>query len=88
MRNYKNYKIFHKIEVGNIVTLLLLSQAKNADSDGIFSYLKRVKTYLRSTMGSNRLNVLMLVNVHKKILDNKNLADVANEFVDRKDSRK
>ena len=30
----------------------------------------------------------MLVHVHINILDNINLADVANEFVDRKDSRK
>ena len=30
----------------------------------------------------------MLLHVHMDILDNINLADVANEFVDRKDSRK
>ena len=30
----------------------------------------------------------MLVHVHNNILDNINLADVANQFVDRKDSRK
>ena len=28
------------------------------------------------------------MHVHKNILDNINIADVANEFVDRKDSRK
>ena len=39
-------------------------------------------------MGNNRLHTLMLVHVHKNILDNIRLADVANEFVDRKDSRK
>ena len=32
-------------EVGNIVKLLLLWQATNAESDGIFSTLKYVKTY-------------------------------------------
>ena len=32
-------------EVGKIVRLLLLSQASNAESDGIFSALKCVKTY-------------------------------------------
>ena len=46
------------------------------------------KTCIRSTMGNNRLHVLILVHVQKNILDNINLADVANEFVDRKDSRK
>ena len=38
-------------------------------------------------MGNNRLHVLILVHVLKNILDNINLADVANQFVDRKDSR-
>ena len=35
-------------------------------------------------MGNNRLNKLILVHVHKNIMDNTNLADDANEFVDRK----
>ena len=75
-------------EVGKIVRLLLLSQATNAESDGIFSALKRVKTYIKWTMGNNRLHALMLEHVHNNILDNINLADVANQFVDRKDRRK
>ena len=39
-------------------------------------------------MGNNRLHALMLVHVHHNILDNISLADVANQFVDRKDRRK
>ena len=78
----------HQVEAGDIVALLLLSQASNIESDGIFSSLKRLKTYLRSTMGNNRLHALMLEHVHKNILANINLADVAKEFVDRKDNRK
>ena len=39
----KNCKICHEIEVGNIVRLLLLSQATNIASDDVFSALKRVK---------------------------------------------
>ena len=75
-------------EAGKIVRLLLLSQATNAESDSIFSALKRVKADLRSTMGNNRLHALMLVHVLNNILDNINLADVANQFVDRQDRRK
>ena len=55
-----------EVEAGDIVALLLLSQASNIESDGIFSALKRLKTYLRSTMGNNRLHALMLEHVHKK----------------------
>ena len=39
-------------------------------------------------MGNNRLHALMLMHFHKTILDNINLADVAKDFVDRKDSHK
>ena len=66
-------------EVRNEVRLLLLSRPSNAKTDGIFSALNRVKTYSTSA--------LMLAHVQNNILDNINLADVANEFVDRKDSR-
>ena len=66
------------IEVGNVVRLLLLSQATNAQTDGIFSNLKCVKTYLSSNVGACSHN----------ILDNINSAGVANQFVDRKDNRK
>ena len=59
-------------EVGKIVRLLLLSQATNAESDGIFSALKRVKTCHRSSMGNNRLQALILVHDHNNILDNIN----------------
>ena len=66
-------------EVRNEVRLLLLSRPSNAKTDGIFSALNRVKTYSTSA--------LMLAHVQNNILDNINLADAANEFVDRQDSR-
>ena len=66
---------------------LLLQQAANAESERIFSAMKCVKAYFRSTR-NNRLHAIILVHVHKNILDNINLADVANEFLDRKDSPK
>ena len=50
----KKYVMKQKLgnsERGKIVRLLLLSQATNAKTNGIFSALKHVKTYLRSTMG-------------------------------------
>ena len=55
-------------EVRKIVRLLLLLQGTNAKRDSIIFALKRVKTYLRSTMGNNRLHV------HNNILQNINLA--------------
>ena len=74
-------------EAEKIARLLLLSLATNTESVRIFSALERVKTYLRSTMGNNRLHALILMHIHK-ILDSINLADVANESVDTRDNRK
>ena len=50
-------------EVGNIVRLLLLSQATNGESNDIFSALKRVKT---SSGQRLLLFVLIFVHVHKQ----------------------
>ena len=88
LQDMSQNRSFLRSEVGKIVRLFLLSQATNAESDDIFFALKRVNTYLMSTMGNNRLHALILVHVHKSILDNMNLADVAKEFVDKRDSRK
>ena len=55
-------------------------------SEGTFSVLKRIKTYIGSSMGNNQLHALILLHIHKNILNNINLVDVANEFVDKKDS--
>ena len=58
-----------------------LKSAANAESERICSSLKCLKAYFIST-GNNRLHALILVHIHKNILDKINLADVANEFVD------
>lgn len=74
-------------EVIKLVKLILLAPATNAESERIFSGLKRVKTYLRSTMCKKRLNSLMLIHVHKELIDGIDLIDLANSFVSRKGSR-
>ena len=74
-------------EVGKIIRLLLLSQATNAFRAPL-SVLKRIKTYFESSTGNNQLHALILVHVHKNILNNINVADVVSEFFDKNDSRK
>ena len=85
---YVTNKRFLISEEEKIVRLLLLSLDINVEIEGIFSALKRLKTWFRSTIGHNRLHPLMLMHVHKNILDNIILADITNEFVDRKESCK
>ena len=60
---------------------ILVLRATNATSECSFSALRQVKSYLRNTIGQERLNSLMVLRVHKDLTDKLNLKDVANEFV-------
>ena len=62
--------------------LIVLMPVTNASSERSFSTMKRLKTYLRSTMGQTRLNYLMILNI--EILD---FTAVANEFVQGSEHR-
>ena len=68
-------------EVVTVINLLLVMLAINASSERLFSAMRRVKSYLRSTKGQKRLNHLMTLHVHKESTDLLNLVQVANEFV-------
>ena len=70
-----------------IFKLLVIIPATNATSERSFSALRRVKTYLRSTMGQERLNDLLLLHVHKAKTDSLDLVAVAKEFVVSKQHR-
>lgn len=68
-------------EVYKLLRLILVLPATNSVSERSFSALRRVKTYLRSTMNQSRLNHLMILHVHKHLTDRLDLVKVANEFV-------
>ena len=68
-------------EVVTIVRLLLVMPASNATSERSFSALRRIKTYLRTTMTQERLNNLMLLYVHQEYLDELDLLAVSEEYV-------
>ena len=61
--------------------------ATNAVSERSFSALRRVKSYLRSTMTQSRLNNLMVLHVHKERTDCLDIVAVANDFVSASEHR-
>ena len=71
-----------------LMKLILVMPATNSTSKRSFSALRRIKTYLRSTMKQERLNSLMVLHVHKDLIDALDLLQVANEFVEGNDTRK
>ena len=62
--------------------------ATNATSERSFSALRRVKSYLRSTMGEERLSNLLMLHVHKDLTDSLDLLEVANSFVSDSEHRR
>ena len=65
-------------QVSVVLKLVLIMPATNSTSERSFSALRRVKTYLRNTMGQERLNNLMVLHVHKEITDKLDLISIAN----------
>ena len=67
-------------EIVTLVIILLVIPAANATSERTFSALRRVKTYLRSTMTQTRMDNLITLHVHKERTDALDLKAIANEF--------
>ena len=70
-----------------LLKLILVVPATNAVSERSASALRRVKTYLRSTMSQARLNHLLLLHCHKDRTDNIHLVNCLQEFVEAKERR-
>ena len=68
-------------EVCTLAALIIVMPATNATSERTFSCLRRIKSYLRSSMTQTRLNSTMILSVHKEYTDQLDLVDIGNEFV-------
>ena len=68
-------------EVCTMARLILVMPATNAVSERSFSSMRRLKTYLRSTMCQCRLNHIMLLNINQESLDKLITDVIAEEFV-------
>ena len=62
--------------------------ATNAVSERSFGALRRVISYLRSTMTQRRLNNIMVLHVHKDQTDQLSLIKVGKEFLQWSDHRR
>ena len=76
-------------EIVTLVIILLVIPAANATlSERTFSALRRVKTYLRSTMTQKRMNNLITLHSHKERTDALELEAIANEFTASNERRR
>ncbi len=74
-------------QVYGLLQLILVMPATNASSERSFSALRRIQTYLRSTMKQEHLNYLMLLHIHKTRTDEIDLKCIVNEFIDESEHR-
>ena len=74
-------------QVHVFLQLFLTIPVTTATSERTFSALRRLKTYLRTTMGQERLNHLLLLYCHKSRTDAIDLSQIAALFVSGNDRR-
>ncbi|XP_046548889.1 zinc finger MYM-type protein 1-like [Haliotis rubra] len=75
-------------EISTLLKIYLTIPVTTATSERTFSTLRRLKSYVRSTMTQERLNNVLLLHVHKTIADELSLVDVAREFISFNDRRR
>ena len=74
-------------EVHKLLRLYLTIPITLATSEHSFSALRRVLTYLQSTMTEQRLNHCLPIHIHKHIPDSLDLKTIAREFITAKTER-
>ena len=75
-------------EVDKLIKLYLTIPVTTATAERTFSALKRVKSYLRSSMTQERLNHCVILHVFKERVDELRVEDIAAEFVARNVKRR
>jgi hypothetical protein len=68
-------------ELGKLISLIMILPATSAECERSFSNLRRLKTYLRSTMGKERLNGLALMHAHRDICKKLDLEELMDGFI-------
>jgi hypothetical protein len=75
-------------QVERLIRLMLLCPATSCSAERSFSALRRLKTWLRSTMTQPRLNSVAVCHVHQDIIDSLDITKLAEEFASRSDIRR
>ena len=67
-------------EVVKLLNIILVNPVTNAISELSFSAMRRLKMYLRSSMGLPRLNAVIMLHIHKEKTDQLSLIYLANKI--------
>jgi len=75
-------------ELIRLAALCLSQPCSNASSERAFSVLRRLKTWLRNTIGQKRLTHLGLMTTSRDIVQNLDRKKLINDFVERTEERR
>jgi hypothetical protein len=75
-------------QICTLTRLLLVSPASSASAERSFSALRRLKTWLQTTMTEVRLNSLCVCHINKSYMDTIDLKQLMETFVSVNDNRK
>ena len=71
-----------------LAQLYLVNPATTASAERAFSRLRRLKSYLRSTMTQSRLNHLFILNMYQEIVDSLDMKAIVNDFINSGDEKR
>lgn len=75
-------------QVESLMRFLLIVPTSSAEAERNFSALRRLKSWLRSTMKKKRLNNVAVCHIYQDQLDNMNRRALCQQFIDANDRRK
>ncbi|CAN8000416.1 unnamed protein product, partial [Ixodes hexagonus] len=64
-----------------VLRVILVMPVSSCEAERSFSALRRLKTWLRSTMGETRLSCMALAHVHQDVVDRMELVQLMGSFV-------
>lgn len=76
---YECQRLFPHVE--QLLRLLLVLPVSSASSERSFSSLRRLKTWLRTTMTQQRLNHIAVLHTHQEELDALDTTKILQEFI-------
>ena len=71
----------------SLIRLYMTIPLSSASAERIFSAMRRLKSWIRSTSGANHLNNVIFANMHKEEIDGIDVERIAGEFARKNDQR-
>lgn len=86
MKKHELEDIFPYVSIA--LRMFLCTPATNCTAERSFSTLRRIKTYLRSNISTDRLNALAILNIESQLTHQLNYSDIIEDFANNQARKK